>query len=602
MGFDDTVNASLQYKVNLVIKIATTTGDVFFSKFAPDSGLAVDPDKIGLVSNFTVNPTQIDLRKATQTLGSASVAIVDKDAVFSNFLGLPLSALIGLEITLYVGFVGESFDFADYVIEKQDYLIKTLSKTGNAYKLGCRSKSDRMITSIYDFRGSLDTAITDSSATVIIDTETDTFDGPTGRAKIGDEFVAYTGKSFTSPLTTLTGVSRGDESSTAAAHTVGTECFFVEKVTDNCIDILLQLILSTGDGTNGPFDVLFDGIGIAAADVDVTGFTDIRDTFFASDDFTFLFYDIQNALTYIETELMQANNLRFTDRDGKLSIAILDQSVPGATLPIVDEDVILAKPGPSWKLTENRLMNKFRVEYFFNEGEQVYSKFQDFNSTTSQATYGIRKGPTLKFKGILTDGIATERGNRIMARFSTPQSQIDVTQFLKTYKTPPGDKVNFTHTDVPSPGGGLGLNNELELLKRALDYSKGTVKASYVFTSYVNLRRGLIAPCDNVVSIIDTKTITVGSGRGALYKRNYVFNLYDNTTCLQVGGVQNNVIDSIVGDVITFKNAWTGLVAGSTKIRFADYDDSSGDQTARYAYIVGPSGLFSDGSGGYKIF
>lgn len=79
-------------------------------------------------------------------------------------------------------------------------------------------------------------------------------------------------------------------------------------------------------------------------------------------------------------------------------------------------------------------------------------------------------------------------------------------------------------------------------------------------------------------------------------------NLYDNTTCALVGGVQNNVIASIVGDQITFENDWTGLVAGSTMIRFADYDDSSLDQTSRYAYIVGGSGLFADGTGGYKIY
>ena len=69
-----------------------------------------------------------------------------------------------------------------------------------------------------------------------------------------------------------------------------------------------------------------------------------------------------------------------------------------------------------------------------------------------------------------------------------------------------------------------------------------------------------------------------------------------------MGGFQNNVIESIDGDEITFVNDWVGLAAGTTKIRFADYIDSSAEQRAKYAYIVGGSGVFGDGSGGYKIF
>lgn len=605
MSFDTELAAGLQYQVNLVIKIAVPApiGDTYFSKYEVDSGLTVDADKVGLVNMFTSNPTQVDLQKATQTLGSGTIDIVDVDNVFSNFLGDDLSALIGLDCTTYIGFANAGFDFADYVVEKENYVIKTLQKRGNNYKLGIKSKQDRIITPIYDQRGVVTSTIGPAATSVVLETVEDTFDGPSGRAKIGNEFVQYTGKTFAAPNTTLTGLSRGDETSTAATHETDTEAFFVERVVDNPIDILLQILISSpGNPSASIYDVLFDGVGIPEADIDVASFTSIKSTFFPSDVFTLFLYNIPNALEYIQIELLQANNLRFTEVDGKIAIAILDQSVPGASLPEVDEDVIAAKPGPSWKLTENRLFNEFTIEYFFNEGQGSYAKSQIFRNTGSQATFGVRKGKTFRFKGITSDGVATERGNRILARFSTPQSEISTTQFLKTYKTPPGEKVLFTHSDLPKPGGGLGLSNELELLKRSINYATGQVKASYVFTSYVNLRRGLIAPADDVVSVINTKTVTVGAGRGALYKEGYVFNLYSNATCLIVGGVQNNVIASIVGDTITFENDWVGLAAGTTKLKFADYIDSSAEQRAKYAYIVGGSGVFADGTGGYKIF
>lgn len=144
-------------------------------------------------------------------------------------------------------------------------MIKTLEKFGSKYKIGLRSPADRMQVPIYNMRGNLNAFTLAAATTLVIDTGADTFDGPTGRAKVGDEFVQYTGKTFSLPLTTLTGVSRGDETSTAVDHKAGEECWFVEKVVANPIDILLQLLTSTGSGTNGAYDLLFDGIGIPIA-------------------------------------------------------------------------------------------------------------------------------------------------------------------------------------------------------------------------------------------------------------------------------------------------------------------------------------------------
>jgi len=213
----------------------------------------------------------------------------------------------------------------------------------------------------------------------------------------------------------------------------------------------------------------------------------------------------------------------------------------------------------------------------------------------------VRTTSNFKFKGIVSDGVAQERGQRLMDRFSSPQSEISATQFLKTYKTPPGEKVTFTHPDMPSPGGGLGLSHELELLRKSINYATGLVNASYVFTSYINLRRGLIAPSDVVASVISSSKITVGAGRGVLYKVGYVLNLYSTATCLVVDGGNNTIID-VTGDTLTFANPFTSLFATTRFLRFADYDFVSDEQRAKYMFIVGGSGVFGDGSGGYKIF
>lgn len=608
MSFQSEVNATKSLKVNLVIKIKAPApvGDVYFSKYQVQSGLVVPAANVGMVESFSVPGSQIDLLTAKSDVGSATVEILDKDNTFSTFLGQPLSALIGLSIDLYVGLITDSgMAFADYIFEKQNYIIKSVTWRSGKFSLSCKSPADRMQTPIFNFRGNLNTLISDVATSCVINTGTDTFKAATGlnpqRAKIGNEFVQYTGKTFSSPNTTLTGLTRGDESSTAAIWKSGTECFFVQRSIANPIDMILQLLTSTGAGTNGAYDVLHDGVKIPLAQIDTAKFASVKATFFPSDTFTLFYYDIENAMKYMEVELLQANNLRLTELNGKISIAVLDQSVPGDTLPIVDADVILARPAASWQISENRLFNQFTMEFFYVEGTQSYAKTLQFNDLNSQSIHGIRKGATLSFKGITTEAIASERGNRLMDRFSSPQSEIGVTQFLKTYNTPPGDKVTFIHPDLPTPGGGVGINHELELLKRAINYATGLVQATYVFTSYANLRRGLIAPNDAVVSIIAANKITVGVGRGILWKVGYVVNLFSNVTHLVVDG-GNNVITDVTGDTITFQNNFTGLVVSTTFLRFADYDFASDLQRAKYMFIVGGSGLFADGTGGYKIY
>lgn len=608
MSFQSELDAARQYKINLVMKITAPSpvGVTYFSKYQVQSGLTVPAANVGMVMSFSVPGQQIDLLNASQTIGSATVEILDRDNLFSTFMGQPLSALIGLRADLYVGMITSGgYPWSQYITEKQNYVIKTIDKQGSKYRIGLRSQQDRMQSGIYNFRGNLTALATDVQTTLTIDTGGDTFKAASGldpqRAKIGKEFVQYTGKTYSAPVTTITGVSRGDESSDAVIHKVGEECYFVEKVEENPIDLLLQLMLSTGLGTNGAYDVLFDGCAIPNADIDFASFNLIKTTFFPSDIFTLFLYNIPNALKYIEVELLQANNCRFTEVDGKIGLAILDQSIPGDDLPIVNEDVITRSPAPSWKLSENRLFNSFVMEYFYNEGTQTYAKTKQFDDLSSQAVHGIRTTANVKIKGITTDGVAQERGQRLMDRFSSPQSEIGCSQFLSTYNTPPGEKVTFTHRDLPSPGGGLGLNHELELLRKAINYATGLVEATYVFTSYINLRRGLIAPSSEVFSVISANKITVPTGHGVRYKVGYVVRLFSSVTHAQVDPV-NNVITDVTGDTITFQNNFVGLVPTTQYLKFADYDDANDVQRAKYMFIVGGSGIFADGSGGYKIY
>jgi hypothetical protein len=76
--------------------------------------------------------------------------------------------------------------------------------------------------------------------------------------------------------------------------------------------------------------------------------------------------------------------------------------------------------------------------------------------------------------------------------------------------------------------------------------------------------------------------------------------LYSNVTRNYVDA-QVNEIASVVGDVVTFVDAWTTpLVASDHRIMFADYDQVS-EQQKKFCFISDDGNTFTDGKPSYII-
>ncbi len=597
MSFDTELDENRNRIVNIVFAIdIPDNGTVYFSKRPVQSGLTVDSDKQRLISTFSVKGTQIDLKRARQSIANATIKLIDKDEVFSSFLGLSVAALANFDCRVFVGLITvDGFDFSDYV-KIGDYRIGDVKTGDTIYTIELNTPESALNKPIYRFEGNLTSSITDIQTTIDVDTSSDFFPS-SGRAKINDEFIIYSGKTFLTNVTTLTGVTRGTLSSDADDHTVGSSVFVVEEVVDNPIDILLQIITSTGSGTNGAFDVLLDGLGLDEDRVDITSFTDIRDTFFQSDEFTLYLYDIADGLKYLEVELLQANNLRLINSDGKVGISILDQSDPNVALDVVGKDTIINKKKPTWKMTQKKIVNEVKLQYGFIEGTQQYSRTVEKDDQDSKDKYGVERGETIRIKGIFSDAIATDRANRYLARFSTPEVTIKTTEDLQEYNRRLGSKVNLRVDELPGLGGGRGLDAEVEYLRQAMDFSTGVVNKTYIFTSYTNLRRGRVAPTSIVTEILNPQQFRIDTPDSWLPE--YKVRLFNSTTKEFVTGVDE--ILTIVDDLITLKDGTLSLQVG-LKLVFPIYDDQSSAQRARYMSIVGPTGLFANGDGGFRIF
>lgn len=601
MSYITEVQTESDFITNVVIEISGRK----FSKYNPDSGLTV-PFEDRIVSTASFNPTQINLRQSANTIDSINLTILDEDGTFSAFIGQDEAAIVGQEIKVWLGRVkapfNGTFDWADYQLVNQ-YIIKSNKKSGGFYKLKANSQVNKTKTSIFRQRGNLDATITDIQTSITAETEDDFFDlQGSGHIKIEDEFMVFTAATYAAGVTTFT-VVRPALNSTAVAHATGATVQFVYKVEENPIDILIKLLVS-GSGDLSVWDAYPDGAAIDSSLLDITSMTAIRDSFFAGETFRFYFYDVQDLLKdIIEPELLQGCNIRLIENaaDNKISIAILDQSDITAAVEELNESNTF--PKPSWQSDDNEIETSVKVHYAWSEGLQDYTRERTFDDTDAIAKYGPKRVRTMEFKGMQADlngnNLAADRGLRYLERFSTPRTTVSCTSFMSTSLYNIGDKVLVSSSELPQEGGGLGMSSVLEIMSKGINFTTGLVKYNLRFTSYTNLRRGAISPSPLISAAPAQNRITVPDG--TCYEVGYKLKLWNNLTGLYTTDPVNTVLE-IIGNDLIFENDWTTVLPSSNLyLFFADYDESSDLQLAKYAYIAPNTDFFADGTKAYQI-
>lgn len=577
-----------QYTQNIVLKI----GADYYSDYQVDSGLTVDADKIGLIINVKTPATTFDIKTINSTTQTLQFELLDKDEIISILIGNSSNALMGEAVECYIGFITGSFAWADYK-KISETNIKKIKKTINGYSFDCTELTDALNEPIFDVADSLNASITSGDTSLTLN---DATDFPTsGALKIDDEFMLYSGKSGN----TLTGLSRGDLSSIAASHAADAPVFFVYYTGNvNPITLLLQLLISPGGG--GTYDVLSDGIGLSNTKVDVTTFESIRTTYFNTDQFRFYLYNLGKGMEFIQKELLLALNCRIFSKNGKISIAILDQVNYGDPVEELDEDSVIGNP--SWEVNSDQVINKVVINYAYSEGEQKYSRQYIASDADSISLYGEKPKLELNFKGIQSDlngaAIAGNRATRLLERLATPQAKIKAKSQFDKSNFDFGQNIRLIHRYVPKQGGGLGIADQLEIISKSIDFNSGTVDYDLAYTSYANLRIGLIAPTHLILTIVDQKTFTISDASD--YEVGYVLKIWNESGAAYYADAANTIVD-ITGNQITMQNNFTTTLTNNVRIKFADYDEASDAQKAKYAFICQNSGFFDDGKKAYQI-
>jgi len=564
------------FRGNLVISIDGT----YFSQYQPESGLVVDTDKLGLVDTVKINGVTLDIRKANTPIATIGFRLLDKNAVLSSFIGTSSNSLQNAEVKLYFGFMTGSFDFNDYVLLGVTR-INSVSKKPNYYDFTSKEVTDLVQAPLININDVLDGVITDVQTTIDL---IDASNFPnSGSVKIGSEFMQYSGKT----LNQLTGVARGDLTSTPSLHDDGDTVSLVTKKEAKSMDIAL--------------DVILNDLSIDPALVDQDSFTDLRDNDFnGEDDYTLQVYDVSNALKWLEERILEATNTRLFSVNGKITIGLLDQVPKFDNLPEIDESHI--EGNPSWKISSDKIVNRIVIKWGWNEGTQKFTKTSTFTDDDSITIFGERKTLTVKLYGVYTQSIVNNRANRLLNRFSTPKAQVKVKTHFNRFFINIADNTRLTHRFLPQEGGTLGFSDTLEVMSKGVAglHVGASINFGLEFSSYSGIRIGLIAPSPKLdLTITDQKTFLVPDG--SCYGVGYRCILFDNINNVYLGDPINTVAE-INGNELTFTDDFVTPLGSNISLYFTDYDNANGDQRAKYAFTAPNTGVFDvDNSKAYQI-
>jgi hypothetical protein len=577
----DTQLAKRTFKGNIVIAITDNDSNTtYFSQHAVDSGLSVDYE--GYVIDASVNGEVIDLRNVKGSIPTLNFSLLDKNSNISTLIGLDDTALMNYRVKMYLGFITGSYGWANYELIA-DTKITSLLKKANSYTFNSSAATNELQKSIYTTFNSLSADINDIVTTIGLNDTTDF--ATSGTAIISDEFIKWTGKSGN----TLTGVTRAVLNSEASDHDNGTEIYVVTNIKDESMDIALDIILTQ--------------VGVDTSKVDSIAFTNLRDGDLSGDgDFEFYVWNIENALTWLEENILLQTNTRLITKDGKISISLLDQVSFGSDTETINENHIIGDP--SYKINANAIVNEIITKYDFNYGTNEYETIESFTDATSISNFGAKSPLTIEMKGVSTanngSSFSSDKANRLLNRLSTPKAEIEVTTLFNRFNINVSDPITFEHRHLPNPATGGEFSYQLEVLSKAPSGFKTNPKIKYklAFTSYSNLRVGLISPSPLISSVTSQKIFTVPDATH--FKSGYKLRLWDDSAQSYYSDVANE-ISSVVGNVITMNDNFTTILTTSIRLTFPDYDDSSTAQKSKYAYVAPNTNEFLDGSAAYKI-
>lgn len=463
-----------------------------------------------ILKTLSSSGSQITVDQGRTSLASCKVDILDyKGVVTQTAHDYQLG---NRKCTVKAGFVGLSeADFVTAFVGRVNNY--TLAQDNVTWSFDLVSLFTDTFPNIFDQYSILNGAITDAAATIIVDT-TEGFPAATAGVcylVIDEEVISYTGLTST----TFTGCSRGQLGTVAAAHDDQSQANNFLVLQGNPLDIALQIMLSTGNGTNGPYDVLPACAGLAIDQdlVDVEMIEQQRDRWISAYRFKFEEFRSVVGKRFLEEQIYTfINAYPCINNDGQLSVHVYAPPLPNQINAVLDDKVLVAPPTYAGNVFSTYFYNAVDLSYDYNFLQDLantppnsatgpYGNRSLFEDPSSQGIFDQTTTKTWQSRGmrtLLTGLTVINRvADRFLKRFSVPSPLMNATVFYSQRLLQQADIVPITSKNVPNLSTGkIGIQAKMfEILGITPDFINGTQQMLMLDTGYSYGRKyGAISP------------------------------------------------------------------------------------------------------------
>lgn len=269
----------------------------------------------------------------------------------------------------------------------------------------------------------------------------------------------------------------------------------------NAITLALQVMLSTGNGTNSSYDVLAadQGAGIHQDLVDIAGIEQERDDFLTSDLMEFEFREPEgDFLTWFFTEICRP--LGIMPRilgDGRISIKVCRPPYGAEQVNTFDRSNIIVAELPEFTQEREDIFNQIYLKYGWDAATKEFTATPiTSENATSIARYGIRR-LEIESKGIQDSDTATRVTKRILNKLGLGAPPLRIMAPASAQTIELGEVVAVTvERSVPDLDAGVyGVDSKLaEVQARGWNPESGKCEFDLFFTSYQQGNYRLIGP------------------------------------------------------------------------------------------------------------
>lgn len=332
---------------------------------------------------------------------------------------------------------------------------------------------------------------------------------PAGVVRINEEFMGYAGVAGG----TLTGVTRGLYGSMPSVHEIDDEATGVFVLgPENPLSLFLQVLTSTGAGTNGPWDVLpkAAGLGVPLSLINTEAIEAIRTGLLTQTTLSFVIDEEEDdAKRWLEREVLRPAGCSLVlDGDGTISLAFYGPPSPLESVGALGADDLLRGSALPADLGYEGVVNAVEVRHSRDPVSGEFRARYLLVDNDSIAAHGEAKKLVLDLAGVhgeyspvdpagQGEHIAALVALRLQARYAAPRRAISWQAPLSRARIAVGELLEIAEDRLPNErfdeGAGRhesrGTGGTLcEVVSRRVDFERGRVSLGLLETEFTGRR------------------------------------------------------------------------------------------------------------------